>query len=164
MTLVNVLEEGRQDVIASVAALSDEQAGTKPAPGRWSALECLEHLVIVEERFLGWIANGSVLDAPQPSSEKEAQLGAAIADRSHKVQAPEAVVPTGRYQTVAEAVEAFHRVRDLSVRIAQERGDALYAVGVKHPRFGEMNGAELLHLMSGHGRRHAAQIREAAAG
>lgn len=161
MSLITVLEEGRQDVIASVAALSDEQAGAKPAPGRWSALDCLEHLVIVEERFLGWIANGSVIDAPQPSGEKAAQLEAAIVDRSHKVQAPEAVVPTGRFRGVAEAVEAFNRVRDLSVRIAQERGDALYGVGVKHPRFGEMNGAELLHLMSGHGRRHAAQIREA---
>jgi uncharacterized damage-inducible protein DinB len=160
MNLVNVLEEGRQDVVASVAALSDARAAAKPAPDRWSALDCVEHLVIVEERFLGWIANGSVIDAPQPSREKESQLGAAIADRSNKVQAPEAVVPSGRYQTVAEAVEAFNRVRDLSVRIAQERGDALYAVGVKHPRFGDMNAAELLHLMSGHGRRHAAQIRE----
>lgn len=164
MTLISELEAGRQDVVGSVAALSDAQAGTKPAPGRWSPLDCLEHLVIVEERFLGWIANGSVIDAPQPSREKESELGAAIVDRSNKAQAPEAVVPSGRYQTVAEAVDAFNRVRDLSVRIAQERGDALYAVGVKHPRFGEMNGAELLHLMSGHGRRHAAQIREAVQG
>ena len=111
-------------------------------------------------RFFEWIANGSVIETPQQSREKEAQLSAAIADRSHRVQAPEAVVPTSRYATLEEALVAFNRVRDLSVRVAQERGEALYSVGVRHPRFGEMNGAELLHLMSGHGRRHAAQIRE----
>lgn len=161
MTLVTVLEEGRQDVISSVAELSDAQAAAKPAPDRWSPLDCLEHLVIVEERFLGWVANGTVIESPQVSGEKEASLASVILDRSSPVKAPEAVVPSSRYTTVAEGLAAFNRVRDLSVRIAQERGEALYGVGVKHPRFGDMNAAELLVLMSGHGRRHAAQIREA---
>ena len=116
--------------------------------------------MIVEERFLGWIASGSVIEAPQPNPDKEVDLTAKINDRSTRVQAPEAVAPSSRFTTVPEALAAFNRVRDLSVRVAQERGDALYGVGVKHPRFGEMNGAELLHLMSGHGCRHAAQIRE----
>lgn len=157
--LVAVLEEGRQAVVLSVAGLSDEAACTKPGPDRWSALDCLEHLIIVEDRFLGWIANGSAID-PEQSSEKETQLGKMVTDRSTKAKAPEAAAPTGRYTTLASALEAFNRARDISVRIARERGAALYSIGVKHPRFGEMNGAELLHVMSGHGRRHAAQIRE----
>jgi uncharacterized damage-inducible protein DinB len=158
--LVTVLEEGRQDVVVSVDGLSDDDAAAKPTPGKWSALDCLEHLVIVEERFLGWLANGSVIDQPEPNTEKEGRLGELVTDRSHKAQAPEAAVPTGRYLTLATALADFNRARDLSIRIAQERGEALYTVGVKHPRFGDMNGVELLHVMSGHGRRHAAQIRE----
>jgi len=158
--LVAVLEEGRQDVVVSVLGLSDAEAATKPAPDRWSVLDCLEHLVIVEERFLGWIANGSVIDTPQLNGEKEAHLGKLITDRTTRVQAPDAVKPGGRFASVEAALEAFNRARDLSVRVAQERGEALYAVGVKHPRFGDMNGAELLYVLSGHGRRHAEQIRE----
>jgi hypothetical protein len=158
--LVSVLENGRQDVVLSLHGLPDELAAAKPAPDRWSALECMEHIIVVEERFLGWIAHGSVIETPEPSSEKENRLATAVRDRSTRAQAPEAVLPTGRLKTVESALAAFHEVRDLSVRVAKERGEALYAVGVKHARFGDMNGAELLHLLSGHASRHAAQIRE----
>jgi hypothetical protein len=51
----------------------------------------------------------------------------------------------------------------LTVQIATVRGAELYTVGIKHPRFGEMNAAELVHLIAGHARRHAAQIRETVA-
>jgi hypothetical protein len=157
--LVSVLEDGRQDVVSSLLDLADAIAATKPAPERWSVLECMEHIVVVEERFLGWIANSAAIEAA-PSPDKEADLGQRVRDRSVRAQAPEAVIPTGRFTSVQAAIQAFNRVRDLSVRVAEERGDALYAVGVKHPRFGEMNGAELVHVMVGHACRHAAQIRE----
>jgi hypothetical protein len=87
-------------------------------------------------------------------------LSTRVQDRSTRAQAPDAVVPTGRYRSVKEAIAAFNQVRDLSVRVAQERGESLYGVGVKHGRFGDMNGAELLHVLAGHANRHAAQIRE----
>jgi hypothetical protein len=157
--LVSVLEDGRQDVVGSVQDLSDALAAKKPAPERWSVLECLEHIVVVEERFLGWIANGSAIEAVR-SADKETQLGQTVRDRSHRAQAPDAVIPTGRFTSVPAAIEAFNKVRDLSVRVAEERGEALYSVGVKHGRFGEMNGAELVHIIAGHACRHAAQIRE----
>ncbi len=157
--LVSVLEDGRQDVVASLQNLADDLAAKKPAPGRWSALECMEHIVVVEERFLGWLANGSPIEAVE-SREKEAELGAKIRDRSYKAQAPEAVIPTGRFTSVQAAIDAFNRVRDLSVRVAEERGGALFSVGVTHPRFGDMNGAELVHVLTAHACRHAAQIRE----
>ncbi|MEO5922711.1 MAG: DinB family protein [Bryobacteraceae bacterium] len=157
--LLRVLEDGRQDVVASVLNLPDELAAIKPGPEKWSVLECLEHIVAVEERFLGFLANGAVI-VPTPSDDKEAQLSARVRDRSDRVQAPEAVVPTGRYTSVEEALTAFQRVRDLSVRVAQERGDALYGIGVKHGRFGDINGSELVHVLASHACRHAAQIRE----
>ena len=155
-----VLEEGRQDVLVSVGDLSDPLAATKPAPDRWSVLECLEHLVIVEDRFLGWIANGGIYESPQADAAKEQRLLGAITDRTTKVQAPEAVVPSGRFTSVAEASTAFNAARDRAIQIAKARGAELYTIKVAHPRFGEMNGAELLHLLAGHARRHAAQIRE----
>src|SRR4051812_5868255 len=158
--LVTVLEDGRQDVIGSVEDLSDEHAAVKLSPERWSVLDCLEHIVVVEERFLGFLANGTPLETPAPNQEKETELTTKVLDRSTRAQAPEAVVPTGRYKSVKEGIDAFHQVRDLSVRVAQERGEALYAIGVKHGRFGDMNGVELLHVLTSHARRHAAQIRE----
>lgn len=160
-TLLAVLEDGRRDVLTALQGLSDAQALTKPAPDRWCPLECIEHVVVVEDRFLGWIANGSSIE-PVQDDEKASGLFGMVTNRTVKAQAPEAVRPTGRFQTVAEAVEAFNAARDRSVQVVKARSSELLSVGVKHPRFGDMNAAELIHLISGHACRHAAQIRECA--
>jgi hypothetical protein len=125
-------------------------------------LECIEHVVIVENRFLGWIANGPAI-APQPSAEKETSISARVRDRTTKAEAPEAVRPQGRFHTLAEALAEFEAVRERSIQTVQERGGQLYSVGATHARFGEMNGAEVICLIDGHARRHAAQIRETCA-
>ena len=160
-TLLAVLEDGRQDVLASLQGLSDAQASTKPAPDRWSPLECMEHIVVVEDRFLGWIATGTLIE-PVQDDEKATKLFGMVTNRTVKAQAPEAVHPTGRFKSVAEAVEAFNAARDRSVQVVKSRSAELLGVGVKHPRFGDMNAAELVHLLTGHACRHAAQIRECA--
>lgn len=49
------LESGRADLNVVVSSLTEEQARTKPAPDRWSVLECLEHVSLVERRFLGMV-------------------------------------------------------------------------------------------------------------
>ena len=159
MSLIAILEAGRQDFLEATRGISPEQASGKPAPKSWSVLECIEHVVAVENRFLGWISNGTAI-APQRSEEKEIQLSTTIRSRMTKVQAPEAVHPQGRFKTLAAALAEFEAVRDRSVQVVQERGDQLYSIGVTHSRFGDMNGAELIHVIDGHARRHAEQIRE----
>jgi hypothetical protein len=162
-TMLGVLEDGRQDVLGSLAGMSDAQAATRPAPERWSPLECMEHIVTVEHRFLGWIATGTPIE-PEQNDEKARQLFGMVTNRTMKAQAPEAVIPTGKYTTVAEAVAEFNDARDRTVQIVKARSAELFGVGVKHPRFGDMNAAELVHLMTGHACRHAAQIRECVQG
>ena len=158
-TLVDMLEDGRLQVLAAVGELTDAVAASKPAADRWSVLECLEHIASVEHRFLSF-ATGDTYDAPRVDPARERDLAKGVLDRSTKREAPEAVVPTGRFQTVAAASAAFNEARDTTVRFAQEHGDRLYTIKAAHPRFGELNGAELLHLMNGHALRHVAQIRE----
>jgi len=157
--LATVLEDGRQFVLEAVRDLPAEHASTKPGPERWSVLECMEHIVIVEERFLGWIISGREI-TPDSSWEKETRLSNMVVDRSFKATAPEAVRPDGRFKTIEEAIEAFKAARERTTKMVEERGAELYKVGVTHPRFGDMNGVELVHILSGHARRHAAQIRE----
>ena len=38
--------------------------------------------------------------------------------------------------------------------------EKLYTLAVEHPRFGKMNAAEMLVVLSGHTERHCEQIRE----
>ena len=159
-SLVAALEDGRQQVVSAVNGLADRAAATKPAADRWSVLECLEHMASVEHRFLSFAGTGDTYAAPRIDPARERDLAERVRDRSTKRAAPEAVVPTGRFQSVTAALAAFNEARDTSVRFAQDQGDRLYTIKAAHPRFGELNGAELLHLVNGHALRHVAQIRE----
>jgi uncharacterized damage-inducible protein DinB len=160
LEIVQHLERGRADFLASVAGLSASQAAMRPDPARWSVLDCVEHVTIVEERFLGWLDSAKKLDEPRVDKEKEAGLLVRVADRSTRAQAPEAVVPNGRFTTLEQALEQFNANRNRSVQFAQDRSDELYSLAAEHPRFGPMNGAEFLMIITAHARRHAAQIQE----
>ena len=103
MSLITILEAGRRDFLEATRDISPEQASGKPTPKSWSVLECIEHVVVVEDRFLGWISNGTAI-APQRSEEKEIRLFTTIRNRMTKVQAPEAVHPQGRFKTLAAAL------------------------------------------------------------
>jgi DinB superfamily len=159
MSLTGILEAGRQDFLDASHDISPEQASTKPAPDCWSVLECIEHVIVVEERYLGWISSGSAV-APRRNAEREIRLFTIVRNRLTKVETPEVLRPGGRFRSLADALAEFKAVRDRSVHLVQERGEGLYSIGVQHPYFGSLNGAELIQLIDGHTRRHADQIRE----
>ena len=159
MGLVSILEAGRRDFLGATREISPEQAPAKLTPGSWSVLECIEHVVTVEDRYLGWISSGTAV-APRRDAEKEIRLFTIIRSRLTKVEAPEVVRPLGRFKTLVAALAEFNAVRDRSVQVVQERGESIYSIGGKHPYFGNVNGAELVQLIDGHARRHADQIRE----
>jgi uncharacterized damage-inducible protein DinB len=162
--IVDELEKSSRELNAAVAGVSDLQATTAPGPGRWSVLECLEHVTAVEERFLGRLENAERTGPAPPDKTKEAELSSLVKDRTRRAQAPEPVRPAGRFTSLAEALEHFNAVRTRTIRFAQDRAAGLYSLAVDHPRFGTRNGLEMLLIISGHAQRHAEQIREAAAG
>jgi hypothetical protein len=158
--LLQKLERSRQEFIEAVSGLTESQAKSRPDPERWSVLECVEHVTLVEERFLGWLQAAEKLDAPGIDKEKEASLMMRVPDRSTRIQAPDPVRPTGRFPTLELAVQHFNAGRKRSIRFVEERSQDLYSLASKHPRFGPVNGVELLIIIAGHSRRHAEQIRE----
>jgi uncharacterized damage-inducible protein DinB len=158
--LIEMLEAGRRDVADSVASLSDADALRKPAPSRWSVLECMEHIVFVEGVYLKWLENAARLDAPKRDPEREAWITARVANREWDWRAPEVAMPTGRFRTVAEALAEFDAMRDRTVAAAKARESELLSLQAKHSVLGLMNGAELMRLAAGHASRHAAQIRD----
>ncbi len=160
LEIVQHLERGRAEFLASVAGLSEAQVTIRPDPARWSVLDCVEHVTTVEERFLGWLENAKKLDEARIDKQKEAGLLVRVADRSARAQSPEAALPVGRFATLAQALEQFNANRSRSIQFAQDRSDELYYLAAEHPRFGSMNGAEFLMVITAHARRHVAQIQE----
>ena len=159
MSLTSILEAGRRDFLEAVREIPVEQISAKPSSGVWSVLECIEHVVTVENRYLEWLEQGNEI-APQRDSDKELRLLSIMRSRLNKVETPELMRPQGRFANLEAALAAFQATRDRSVNAAKERGEALYSVGARHPFFGEVNGVELINMIDGHARRHADQIRE----
>ena len=160
MEHIENLEASRDEFIAAASGLTEAQAKQQPEPGRWSVLDCVEHIAIAEGRFLGWLEAAETEGAPARDPGKEAQLAARVASRASKANAPDPVKPAGRFATVPEALAAFASGRARSIQFAAGRAEGLYALATKHPFFGPLNGAELVVLLAGHTRRHCAQIRE----
>ena len=158
------LESARAELIAVVSTLTEEQARTRPAPDRWSVLECLEHVNSVERRFLRMVRESEAGPPAERDAAKETALMERVTDRSDRRTAPEAVHPAGRYRSISEALQDFNAVRDETLRFASEEGVHLLSRSARHLVFGPLNGVETLLLIRCHGRRHTAQMREAAEG
>src|SRR5512132_3517447 len=107
MSLITILEAGRRDFLEATHNISPQQASAKPAPERWSVLECIEHVVTVEDRFLGWISNGTPIE-PQRNTENELRIFTMVRNRLSKAEAPAAVRPQGRFETLAAALAEFN--------------------------------------------------------
>ena len=163
MGLISILEAGRGDFLDATRGITPQQASVKPIPLGWSVLDCIEHVVAVEDRYLGWISTGTAI-APPRNAEKELRLFSIARSRLTRIEAPEAVRPHGRFPTLLTALAEFEAVRSRTIQLVQERGDALYSIGAEHPYFGNLNGVEWIQLIDGHARRHADQIRETCPG
>ena len=158
--IIEILEKSREDFHASAKGLPESLAKTRPEENRWSVLECVEHVTTVEEMFLKRLAGGEYTEAPPEDKTKEAALAQRFVDRTTKRQAPETVLPKGRFTSLAEGLQQFQSARDSTLQFARERAADLYTLASVHPAFGPLNGVEALMIIAGHARRHAEQIRE----
>lgn len=158
--IAGALEDSRSEVNAAISGISETQASVVPEADRWSVIQCVEHIATVEERFLGRLEEAERVQTSAPDLAREAALLERVTSRATRVVAPEAARPSGRFPTLSDAAEHFNSVRRKTMQFAEEHGDELYALSVEHPRFGRLNGAEVLLVMAGHARRHADQIRE----
>jgi hypothetical protein len=158
--ILKALHDSRAEFLAAAGGLTEEEAKTSPAAGRWSVIQCVEHIVLAEGRFLGWLEDPKDLPLPPVDHEKEAKLLVGVASRETRVNAPDPVQPTGRFSTLADALREFEAARARSIAFAEKQGAGLYSLAAKHAFFGPVNGAEVMCLMAAHSRRHAAQMRE----
>jgi hypothetical protein len=158
--LLALLSAGRQALVDALDGVTEEEAARVPAPGRWSVLVCVEHVALVEDYLFARLAEGRRVDATGIDPVREKLIRARAARRTRKVPAPEAVVPVGKYTTVAEAMAAFAAARERTVRYVEDCCEDLRAQLTTHPLLGPTNCYETLLMIALHPARHAEQIRE----
>lgn len=129
--LIDQLEQSRKAVLASIASLTDAQWTFKPAPTVWSVQECAEHIVLAESFIFDasqQLLKTPAVDRPENSnSGVDHALVAGAQDRSRKFTAPDAIVPSRKFTTPADAAKAFTAVREKTIGYVQSTQDDLLA-------------------------------------
>jgi hypothetical protein len=158
--ILKLLAESRDALVASAAGLSDEHAKVRPALDQWSVLECVEHVAFVEDGLFTLLNTRLVPTEPSGDRSRETLFLHGATNRARKFVAPEQAHPTGRFPTLAEALEKFRQARARSTEYVENCELDLRAHTAPHPVLGPVTGQEFLIVLALHPARHAVQIRE----
>jgi hypothetical protein len=157
--LVEKLRASQDALVAGLAGISEFQAKFKPNPDSWSIEDIVEHLGLAEHGLYRLMtAYSEPLDSAWDSRREEPfeKLGT---DRRRKVSAPERVRPTGRYDSLANALSQFLANRDRNILYIERCQEDLRMRTTKHP-LGPITCRECVALMIGHPLQHLEQIKE----
>ena len=125
------------------------------------ALECVEHVALVEAGLLGRLKEAKPDGASHEDRAREARFQALALNRQRRIEAPERAVPRREFQTLAQAYAEFRAVRSQTVRFVDEFDGDLRSSLTTHPLITRpVNCYEMLLLMALHPKRHAQQIVE----
>jgi hypothetical protein len=160
--VVDQLKASQARLLELVDGLSAEQWTFRPAEGRWSAAECLEHVIRVEQRILGVIEKKINEDAPVQGRARvdDAVVSRAIPDRTQRREAPEPVRPTGQWPDSNELLAEFHKTRQRTTEFAAATQGDLRSYFIPYMALGELDCYQWLLVLSLHGFRHAQQMEE----
>ncbi len=158
------LARSRAAVLATWESIPGDRRERRPAPGRWTPAEVLEHLRLVE-------TGSAALLAKRLQRAREAGLGPETDHRSRldsfdvpalvnlqPFDAPEAMLPTPDVRA-ADAETGLRASREALDRVmADASGLALGEVRARHLRFGEIDFYQWLLFIAGHEERHLRQL------
>jgi hypothetical protein len=154
------LQSGRKALLAVLTGLTEDAAARIPSAGKWSVLECVEHVAVSEDYLFSQIISSQLSDEPLRNTTREALILTRGLDRTIPALSPEVGKPAGRFATLSEALEHFLESRDRSIRFVEECVEDLRSKRTTHPIAGVVNCYEMLLIMAVHTRRHAKQIEE----
>lgn len=139
--------------------ISETQADWRPEHGRWSILDCVEHVAVTEALMFDLIAN-RFTPAEAVSAGREDRFLFHSTNRARKFTAPEAMHPRSRYASLSAALEGFLEQRKQTMQYVETCDSDLRDRKTMHPVAGEITCRECLALLIGHPMRHLQQIRE----
>jgi uncharacterized damage-inducible protein DinB len=158
-TLVQRLRDTRDELLAAVGGIDEDRAAARQQD-RWSVRDCVEHLAITERGMLRMVQTAQPAGSVADRSRAEAAILDHGADRTRKATAPANALPTGRYETLAQAMDRFEEARARTIAFVEQCDYDLRSRVLDHPVSGRITALECLLLIVQHPRRHAAQIRE----
>jgi hypothetical protein len=126
-----------------VSTLPVELLSRAPAEGEWSALNCLQHLLVAERSLF------------------PARFHAFLAGENFVAFDPNQRHPDLEAQTPEQLVDAFARYRQENLALIQQVKDEDLGRTVQHPALGTVTLAQMLHTWAAHDLNHTIQAERA---
>ena len=154
------MEQSSTALLNALHGVTEELAVSVPGPGRWSILQCAEHVAVAEDHLFSLITVSKRSDTPPINQQREVLIATRGPDRSTRRESPEDAKPTGRFSTLSEAVQHFLASRAQTIQFVNTNKEDLRSRITTHPLMGTVNCHEVILLMAVHPARHAKQIEE----
>lgn len=156
------LSQSRELLRQAVSGLSAEQRSFRPAADRWSVIDCIEHVTVVENFTLQRIRR--LLEQPPASQPDTNGKDQVVVDRvpvrTTRVKGPEAVMPNGRWADFEELLSQFEAARHSTIGFAEATQADLRAYAFPHPFLGPLDCYQWLLFLAAHCERHVRQMEE----
>ncbi|HZO56119.1 MAG TPA: DinB family protein [Bryobacteraceae bacterium] len=163
---MSYLHATRKQFADSVRGVSAEQAKWKAEPGRWSVAEVAEHIALSEDFLFQMVTGKLVKGAPATAEQKALTKGKddliprVVPDRSQKFQAPEPIVPKGKFANLEDVKKAFLAWRDRTILFVEKTDISLRDYVAPHPAMKELDAYQWLLFLAAHSERHLKQLQE----
>jgi len=164
-TAISYLKETKNLLLNNVSGLNKAQLDFKPAPGKWSIRQCIEHLVITEKNTTE-IALRNLQLPSEPSRRKEIvikdeEIIQAITQQSRQPLAAGIQQPViGRIKTTANRLDDFKSLREKNINFLKTTTADLRNHFIDYPAVGTMDNYQLLLMLAAHTRQYTMLITE----
>ena len=160
---IKYLKDSQAETLALIENLSDAQLKFKAAPEKWSVLDTAEHIMLAEGLLFSQVEK-ALADKPNPDWEaktnnKTPLLERALVNRTTKVQAPEAIVPSSKLSR-EQVIKGLKEGRAKTLKFAEETQLPLKMYTAENPFFKTLNAYQWLIYVPLHNIRHNQQIAE----
>ena len=121
------LENSRQTLVDALFGVSAEDARRAPIPSCWTILEIVEHVAISEDHLFELVGQAGPVETPVVNEKREAAIPVRGLDRSRRIECPPVGLPTGRFPTLAAALDHFLASRASTLHFVEKNTSDLRA-------------------------------------
>lgn len=151
-------EKIRIELLENVSRLTDDQLNKRVVEGKWTIMQVLDHLYLMERAIVGSMTAALAKEENNPTELKPYLL---TLDRSRKIEAPVPLTPPDSYQTLEQMMLKLESSRKALTNLVTGLSDEfLIRKSFPHPVFGLMDAKQWIHFIGIHEKRHLAQIEE----
>ncbi|HTB31446.1 MAG TPA: DinB family protein [Bacteroidia bacterium] len=158
--IINNYQSATDALVKTANLFTEDNFFKRPAEGKWSAAENVEHLVLVTKPMVGLFAKPEVLVERWGTIDRPSRGQDEIAEAYIKVtngtgRAPDRLVPQATEPTQAAELSKFNRVNEEYLKVIESLTEPqLNTYQLPHPFIGNITVKECLHFMTFHVNHH----------